>query len=159
MELDAESMPVLRDLGNGLLCSYVVDVGPQFQYVQNCHLAEQGVTANELHDIALRNLLHTVADEIDVRRFEHACAVVCGGNFEASLLLIDSLWEMVFEELVAGPIAAAIPARDILVFCAAGNPRGIAELRDVIERVWPLDDHTLTRNLYVRVDREWRVFE
>src|SRR6266436_10426762 len=48
--------PVLRDLQNGLVVSYVVDTGNQFEYVQHRHLAEDKISEDDLHAIGLDNL-------------------------------------------------------------------------------------------------------
>jgi len=39
------------------------------------------------------------------------------GDFEASVILLDDLWDGESRQFVTGEYAAAIPARDMLAFC------------------------------------------
>ena len=80
---------------------------------------------------------------------------MAGGNFEASLILLDDLWDGAFQQFVDGPRAVAIPARDILVFADARRADACGELRDVIARVWPGGDHLLSDKLFTRTAGAW----
>lgn len=53
--LEADS-PVIRVLGHRLLAAYLVDEGESFRYVQHRHLAEAGMSMEELHAVAVENL-------------------------------------------------------------------------------------------------------
>jgi hypothetical protein len=57
------------------------------------------------------------------------------GNFEASVLLLDTVWDISLAKHVNGNFVAAIPARDVLAFGDSTSPEAIAELRDVIKRL------------------------
>lgn len=46
--LDHDSSPVLRSLGNGLLISYVVDAGEQFELINNRQLDAEGLSGEDL---------------------------------------------------------------------------------------------------------------
>ncbi|HBG98008.1 MAG TPA: hypothetical protein DDY29_04535 [Rhodobacteraceae bacterium] len=46
--------------------------------------------------------------------------LVLDGSYESSLLLVPALWDDV--EAVAGPVAVAIPARDLIVFAPLSQP-------------------------------------
>ena len=89
-----------------------------------------------------------------VTRYGDIYAVMLDGTFEASLILVDGLWDVSFAALAPHGIVAAIPARDILAFCDATSTEGLAELRQLIERVQG-GDHLLTRDLYRRVGGRW----
>jgi len=78
------------------------------------------------------------------------------GDFEASVILLDDLWDREFRQFVTGEYAAAIPARDMLAFCDSSSADGIAELQRIIERVQPTGDHLLTKTIYVRRDSKWQ---
>ena len=78
-----------------------------------------------------------------------------GGNFEASLVLLDDLWADSFRRFVSGVYAVAIPARDVLAFCDADSAAGKDELRDLIGRVYPNGDHPLANKLFFRTADGW----
>lgn len=155
LKLDEDDMPVLKDLHNGLLVSYVVDEGDSFTYVQNYHLAEAGLTADELHTVAVRNLAAKSTGVLRAAPYDSIVAVFFDGNFEASLILLDELWDGPFAQFVGSGFVAALPARDILAFCDLDSDAGRAALRGVVDRVTPTGDHLLSERLYSRIDGAW----
>jgi len=153
--IPTEEQPVLSNLAPGILTSYLVDRGTDFLYIQNRHLREAGWTEAQLHSRAVENLARFAQGKTKLQGFGGAYAVLLDGNFEASLLAVDSFWERVAAPQVGSDIAAAIPARDILAFCPAGSPQGVAGLREVIARVFPGGDHLITEQVYRRVAGKW----
>src|SRR5262245_21681297 len=93
-------MPVLRDLGNGLLVAYLVDEGDSFTYVQNRHLSAARLTSEQLHELGVENLSQMVRERIRVQEYGSVYAVFLGGHFEASLILVDWLWSQALAHLV-----------------------------------------------------------
>src|SRR5687768_10688855 len=93
VQLGDDHSPVLRPLGHGLLVAYLVDEGDRFSYVQGRHLRQNRISADELHDIGIRNLDGIAAAHLEVRDCGPYFAVLAGGNFEASLILLDHLWD------------------------------------------------------------------
>lgn len=156
VELSYDDSPVLRPLVVPLLVSYVVDAGDRYELVQNRHLKDEGIDEQALHRIGLANLAQLVNERPpQVHPYGHIFAVVMGGDFEASLLLLDSLWEKRFRQFVHGDYAVAVPARDILAFCDASSTEGLHELREVIQRVFATGEHVLSSRLYVRHQGRW----
>lgn len=81
------------------------------------------------------------------------------GNFEASLILFDELWDELLKSYVSGDYAVAIPSRDVLVFCDSESKSSIEELKLVIERVWDGGDHLLINKILVRKAGEWKYLD
>jgi hypothetical protein len=163
VSLSPEDSPVLRSLCNGLLVCYVVDTGDEFEYVQYRRLAEDQIDEDELHNIGLANLTSLVSSS-GVRVVPHPngqmFAVLMGGNFEASLILLDWLWDDSFRQFVSGDYVIGIPARDILCFCDASSADGLMQVRAACERARSGGvDHPISNELYRRVAGKWRVFE
>ena len=158
LELSHVDSPVLRPLATGLLVAYVVDMGDAFSLVQNRHLEEDGLSPDELHRIALGNL-SSIAYSGRLQVHPHpsgsSFAATMGGNFEASLILIDELWDDTFRQFIQGEYAVAIPARDILGFCDGNSPEGLAELHRIVERMYPAGDHLLSDKLFLRQKGKW----
>ena len=147
--------PAYLKYENGLTCYYLLDKGDSFEYVQNQHLLENAETVESLHLHAVANLAALASANLVVREYGDIFVATMGGNFEASLLLVDELWDETYSHVVDNGFVAAIPARDILAFCDSKSSEGIAQLVETIERVWPGGDHLLTKQLYRRVDRSW----
>jgi hypothetical protein len=57
-----------------------------------------------------------------------------GGDFEASAVLVDGLWNSALAHLAPNGFVVAVPCRDILAFCDAENASGLQELRQIIGR-------------------------
>lgn len=157
VELSPADTPVIKDLGNGLLASYVVDRGNDFQYIQERELESDSVTKSELHEIGLQNLTNVAASgNLRVTPYGNIFAVFLDGNFEASLILLDSLWTDSFRQFVKGDYLAAFPARDILSFCDASSDVGRKELLELIDRLKDTADHPLSQQIYARCENNWQ---
>lgn len=153
--LGFEDSPVLTSIGHGLLVAYFVDEGEHFSYVQNRHLAEAGMSIEELDESARGNLARFAYEKAEVRQYGNIFAVLCGGNFEASLLLCDQFWSTSYSELAPNGFVATFPCRDILAFGDAKNIFVISELNALSGRVQG-SDHPLTTELFRRVDGTWQ---
>jgi uncharacterized protein YtpQ (UPF0354 family) len=154
-QLSVDDSPVLKSLQNGLLVSYIVDTGSHFEYVQNRHLRSEGCDEDTLHRNAVENLAKLAQEKLRVSTYQGFYAALLGGNFEASLLLVDSLWDEDLAHLVSNDFLACIPARDILAFRDSASRVGEDELRGQVGRVWSGADHLLTQSLYRRRGIRW----
>lgn len=150
VQLRDHDAPVITDLNNGLLVAYLVDQGNRFHYVQQRHLADAGLAAADLHQGAVANLAALLErNGAKVQPYGHGFAVFFGGNLEASLILVNALWDKHLAHLAPNGFIAAIPARDVLAFCDAQSEAGIGELRQITTRVEG-GDHSITSTLYRR---------
>ncbi len=139
------------------LITYAADIGSAYSLMTRQHLERAGLDLAELHRVALENLEKLVNTRpTRVQPYGKIFAVLMGGDFEASLLLLDALWEGPFREHVKGEFVVAIPARDMLAFCDARDAEAIEQLRAVIARTIPGGDHLISDKLYVRRGRSWQ---
>ena len=139
--------------------AYLVDEGNRFSYVQEKDLCAAGIGANDLHDRAVENLRRASDGRITIRQFGPIWGLFFDGNFEASLVLLDDLWETDLSEYHEGEPVVAIPSRDVLCFCKRSSSAGIAEMRAAIDRLWPQGDHLITTKLFRRRGREWITYD
>jgi uncharacterized protein YtpQ (UPF0354 family) len=152
---------VMSPFVGDLVVTYVVDTDDKLQFVQNRHLNAAGMDHRQLHDLGIRNLFRQLKiGSFDVHDVGPFHAVTLDGHFEASLLLIDSLWDEVLIKLASNGAVAAVPARDFLVFCDRADALAIEHMRQYIRK---LDDgmQPLTMSLFERdtATRRWQVFE
>jgi len=67
--------------------------------LQNKHLSEE-ITIDKLHDAALTNMEKAVADSTQINGdSENVIMLTNGGNFEATMMIAEFLWE----QLEQGP--------------------------------------------------------
>ena len=153
--LGPEDSPVIRDLGNGLLVLYVVDTRDAFEFVQNRHLSAVGIDHENLHSAAMANFLEFIAERTRVQAYGEIFALFVDGNFEASLLLVDTLWDASLAAYAPNGFVVAVPARDVLAFTDAGSASGVEELREIVSRVFHGGDHLIGPELYRRQAGRW----
>jgi uncharacterized protein YtpQ (UPF0354 family) len=155
VKLSFEDSPVMRDLGNGLLVAYLVDEGSTYGYVQHRDLVSASVAEADLHATAITNLRRVAANRLRIQPYGEIFALLMGGTFEASMLLLDDLWEHSLAEYITGEVLVAIPARDILAFGNASSPGAVKALNDVIERLLAKGKAELATGLYRRSGGAW----
>ena len=160
LSISHEDSPVLRDLGNGFLVAYVIDEGGQFLFVQYRDLIRAGVTEEDLHKAGIDNLYALAEQHLRVQIYGGIFAVFMEGNFEASVLLLDTVWESSLAKHVRGGFVVAAPARDVLAFGDASSSHAIGELRAVVDRLAKSGvDHPLTNSLLHRREGRWVVYD
>ena len=157
--LSVPDAPVLTDLGNGLRVGYVVDLGTHFQYIQRRHLWAEGMTQQELHRSSVAKLSMMLNDKSAV---VHPCAdcflVVFDGHFDASLILVDVLWDEMLDGFAPNGFVVTVPSKNALAFCDSKTPEGPLQLRRIIKHLG--GDHPISTNLYCRdpTRRDWRPY-
>ena len=151
IQMSQDDSVISQPFAPGLAVCYVVDTGNSYQYIQYRNFREDGTLPEDLHKRSILNL-RLLADRrtIKVQPYQNIFAVLMGGDFEASLLLLNDLWEGSFRQFVKGPYAVAVPARDILAFCDNQSVSGIEELNQLIGRIYPNGDHLISNQLYIR---------
>ena len=155
----AEDAPILEPYVDGILLAYLVDGGDRYLHVRRRDLEEQDVSIEELRAAALENLSEVSDGEIKLAGDGPMHALFFDGNLEASLILLDDLWDEGLRPYYESVPVVAIPTRDVLVFSDARSAEGIAELRAVIERAWDGEDQLISRSLYARRAGRWERFD
>jgi hypothetical protein len=153
--LQAGDAPVFRVSSGAFGVCYLLDAGDHYTYVNRAQLEAAGMTADELHQIGVRNLAAKVKPGLKLVQQEGFYGLAMGGQFEASLVLIDALWDGALKKYAPNGAVVSVAARDVCAFCDAQSAQGIAGLRGVAERITKGGDHTLTDKLFIRRDGKW----
>ncbi len=103
----------------------------------------------------MSNFLGFIAERTRMQAHGGIFALFLDGNFEASLLLVDSLWDESLASYAPNGFVVAVPARDVLAFADVGSASGVAELRVVVSRIFPGGDHLIASDLYRRRAGRW----
>ncbi|RFU36844.1 hypothetical protein DZF91_35980 [Actinomadura logoneensis] len=141
--------------------AHVFDLEDRFQYVTTDDCARLGIKPDELPHLRVHNLMHRRGKPRIVQG-THRIGFLLGGDLEASLLLVDALWDQI-EPQIPGELIAAVPARDMLMVTGSQVEGGVEALVQNADQVWEdmkqrQDERLkLTRSLLVRRDGKWRL--
>jgi uncharacterized protein YtpQ (UPF0354 family) len=157
LKLPPDETPVVEHLVADLLVLYGFDLPRFFSLLTPHDCGKLGLPKNELRALAIANLRRRLPRVECVGKFP-AFMLRVGGNYEASLLLLEEVWETQ-KQLVCGDLVAAVPSREVLVFTGCGSPDGIAAIRGSIERTFQHASHLLSKTLLLWRGKEWAPYE
>jgi uncharacterized protein YtpQ (UPF0354 family) len=83
-----------------------------------------------------------------MRAGDHVFLVAAGGDYEASLLLLDDVWSG-GQIKVNGDIVVAIPARDVLLVTGSRDRTGVRKVRELATKLVAEGPYGLTDALFV----------
>jgi uncharacterized protein YtpQ (UPF0354 family) len=138
---------VFEDLNDELVVVYAQDSPKNIRYLTPKDLEASGLKREELREIAVGNLKRIIP-RVDLHPGPMILMITAGGDYEASLLLLDKFWSG-GEVKVDGDIVVAIPARDLLLVTGSRNAAGIAKLREVSAKALRESPYRLTDVLFV----------
>ena len=105
-----------------------------------------GLSRAELRALAVENLKR-VLPKIELRGDDEVMLMSAGGNYEASLLLIDDIWSS-GQVKVNGDIVVAIPTRDVLLVTGSRNRAGLKRVRELAAKFVSQGPYELTDTLF-----------
>lgn len=145
---EAELLPV-QLFSHEMAVFYAYDDGTNFTYVTNAMREEAAMSAEELHEVGLSNLATRFRD-MELHQGSGMLVLTGDGNFEASMILLGTIWDQLGEHFPNGAVAA-LPARDVLGLADAEDAAAIERLRLTTQKMWDEDaEHLLAKDLYVR---------
>jgi hypothetical protein len=155
------SIPVMRGTQGTFAVSYLIDQGSDYAYANAGELQASGLSLDALHMVGVKNLARQVNAKPGLQvvpQPDGVFGLVMGGQFEASLVLVDALWDETLRKHYKTAPVITMPARDMLAFCDEGSGAGIAGLRAIAERIRSAGEGFMTDKLFVRRDGKWQEF-
>lgn len=152
-----DNMPggVREDLNDALLIIYAEDTPSNINYFTQKDFAKLDIPAAQIRALAVPNL-RRLLPKPEVHWNEHTGMITAGGDYEASLMLFDELWDSL--KKADAEIVAAIPARDLLLFTYSNDAAGIAQLREMTDKFYNEASYYLTDKLFVYRSGKFEVF-
>ena len=150
-----EDGPVITDLRNGIAVSYLVEDGNAYSYVKNRDLLGEGITPEALQERALANLARRYAQKGKIMTLGCNHILVLGGMFEASLVLLDRLWDEELAPMAPNGFVVGIPSADVIEFCDAESEDGLRQLRRGTSRAFERAFYPRFRSPFRRRDGRW----
>jgi hypothetical protein len=163
IDIPEASQPVCQVLKGAFGAMYLVDQGNSYGFATMGEMKAAGISPEELRKIGLKNLaahLHEHKQSFKLIPLQNnAYGLRLDGHFEASLVLLDALWEGALKKYLPNAPVVALPSRDVCAFCDVSSLEGIAELRAVSAKVSQGGDHLISPDLFIRQAGKWLPFE
>lgn len=144
-------------LNDELEVFYAIDSPQNISYIGPDDLKKHRLKREELRALAVQNLL-ALLPKISIEGSPSLYMIVADGNYEASLLLVDSIWTG-GQIKVDGDIVAAIPSRDLLLVTGSKNKEGLAKMRMMADKLSKEASYSLTNKLFVYRNGKFEIFD
>ncbi len=157
--LGAEGTPeqVYEDFNQDLIILYGEDSEKNICYFTLKDLEAAKIERRGLRELACENLKRLLP-KVELHGSSGSYMITAGGTYEASLLLLDSIWRN--EQLdVRGDIVVAIPTRDLLLVTGSEDAEGLAKVKETVRDAYSTSAYRLTPKLFVRRDGRFVEFE
>jgi uncharacterized protein YtpQ (UPF0354 family) len=133
-----------EDYNDELVVVYGVDTASRTRYL----MSDDDIgDRTDMRAHAVANLA-ALLPEVEMRNAENLSLISAGGDYEASLLLFNSIWRS-GQIKVDGEIVVAIPAKDILMVTGSKNRKGIAAVRKLAAEYAAQSRYSITDTLFV----------
>jgi hypothetical protein len=155
-EMDPGFRPATERLVGDLSIVYAFDQPHSLEIMTEAERVALGVPAGDLRALAIKNLRRLVPE---IRHHDSGSGfmLLAGGNFEASLLLLDDLWTRLAPD-VAGELVACAPARDTMLYTGSAVPGGVDALRQLASRIITEGNYSLSGTLLRWTGVGWEVY-
>ena len=145
----------------GDLCIvYALDRAQSMAYVSWPELERFGLDRAALRRAALEALRRRLPPEIGTRGDGKSLMLIAGGNYEASLILLDEVWDQIAPSMPGDLLVCAL-ARDVCLVTATGVPGGLESLEAARDRICARGQPSnfVSRTVLRRDGRAWRPFK
>src|SRR5262245_56181022 len=140
-----EQEPLAESYNNELVIVYAHDEPKRMRYLM-AH-EDVGVERDKLRELAVANL-RRILPKIEMGIVGDVSIISAGGDYDASLLLLDDIWSG-GQIKVSGDIVVAIPARDVLLVTGSRSRNGLKTIRELAAKYVASEPHRLIDTLFV----------
>ncbi|MFT3934420.1 MAG: DUF1444 family protein [Chitinophagaceae bacterium] len=144
---DGKSFPMITEKYNDqLIIAYAEDSKNSIRYLTESDFKALSISRDTLKSIALRNF-DKIIPNIQRQGGNGLFMVTAGGDYEASLILLSSIWTK--ENFpVDGDFIVAIPNRDMLMITGSKNKTGIAKIKEIVADSYKTGNYQVSDQLY-----------
>lgn len=144
-------------LNEDLIVLYAVDSEHNIKYLSGKEVESLAMDRPALRKLAVTNL-NGLLPELEKHGESGTYMITAGATYEASLLLMDRVWEKGQFE-VRGDIVVAVPSRDLLLVTGSQDSEALARLTEVVQEVVRDASYPITEQLFVRTNGQWVRFK
>jgi hypothetical protein len=150
------SVPI-EHLAADLWIVYAVDRDTNITTLSEKEMVALELTREDLRDLATENL-RNILPPVECHGGGPWFLLTAGGDYVASLLLLDSVWEFAARE-VKGEVVAVAPTRDVVLFTNSDSDEGLSEIRRRAKELASTSDHVVSATLLRRIGNGWVAFD
>lgn len=138
---------VYEDFSPDLVIVYAEDSPKNIRYLRPKDLELAKVQKPELRALACANL-QRLLPKIERQGTNGLYMITAGGDYEASLILLDSIWSGAQMD-VKGEVVVAVPTRDLLLVTGSQDAQGLEKMRQIVKEASAKGAYRLTQKLFV----------
>ena len=138
---------VYETLNAELIILYAEDSPKSLRYLTPESMTLAKLDQDHLRPLAVKNLRRLIID-IKIHGNNGLFMITAGGTYEASLLLLDELWQG-DRMKVDGDYVVAIPARDMLLVTGSNNLPALQKIQSMAKKHREESAYSLTSDLFV----------
>lgn len=136
---------------------YAEDLPDRTSSLLKDRLQDAGIADDELRNLAKENL-RRILPPTERHGDGPWYMITAGGDYTASLLLFDGLWDDMADS-VDGDVVAVAPSRDVLLYTGSQSKEGLAAIRLRAAEISATGNYLISETLIVRVSGQWDVFK
>ncbi len=158
IKTSSENEPIFRKIAGDLLCFYGIDKETNFQLLLKKDLP-QTISLEKLDSISQENLSKKIENNLKIHPTEFGgYGFTCGGEYEAALITLPDIWELLVEKLGAS-IAFIVPSKDLIMFVQSDSKDGIEGLRNINKEIQKNGEQLLSKHLFKYENGKIELFE
>ncbi|PYJ06347.1 MAG: hypothetical protein DME25_06885 [Verrucomicrobia bacterium] len=138
---------VYENFSPDLIILYAEDSPKHIRYLEPKDLEVARIQRSELRALACANLKR-ILSKIERHGTNGLYMITAGGDCEASLLVLDSMWSG-GQFQVKGDVVVAIPTRDLLLVTGSQTPQGIKQVKKMVKDASTGGAYRVTQKLFV----------
>lgn len=144
---DKELWIVYERYNDKLIIVFGEDTENSIKYFSREDFAKLNIDQDTLLNLAVNNL-KSILPDIQLHGREGSFGLSAGGDFEASLILMKSLWSK--ENInVNGDFVIAIPNRDLLFITGSKNTKEVERIREIAIDSYRNGNHQVSPYLFI----------
>jgi len=158
IKMSGENEPVFRKIAGDLLCFYGIDRETHFELLLKRNLPE-AISLEKLDSISQKNLSKEIENKLMLQKTDFGgYGFTCGGEFEAALLTLPGIWELIVERLGMS-VVFIVPSKDLFMFVSSENLDGIEGLKKVNFEIHKVGESLLSNQLFKYENGKIELFE
>ncbi|MCB9278070.1 MAG: DUF1444 family protein [Lewinellaceae bacterium] len=147
---------VYEEYNDELYIFYAQDTEHSISYLVKDNIEEYSIETAGLKERAIKNLLN-ILPNIESQGENGYFMLTAGGNYEASLILVESIWTP--ENFnIKGEIVIGVPARDLVLITGSEDKEGLERLKSTVFEVNQTGNHLVSDKLYIYQNGKFAIF-